>query len=545
MALPVKKVDVRLADDDSGCETPQQQTKLVTARLLEYSGRRTPWQRRLWNPGMVTVLQELLEAVEFLGDGHLRPKSVGDLAHRAEIRAGKDLGIGSPSFRAGLTRCLKKIHEDALGRHKLEHFIQTISPGYLRRWREAIADNPGAISPERASRVLAGHLLGLGFSPERLHRWVWKLRSAGEVQSPLELFEAAEELSRWTRRTWEVLVPVENIERDDQVMPAQWLEPTQVSRWIAMNAAGASHRGPGGFLLRIEALDPFAAVEVASDLIESLSARIAVGKPGMVRFSVGSTAWVAGRRGEFHLDRPRRQVDIHSIAQQNSLFSIESESIDGRMRSALDLLASLETGAPGAAVAGGWAAIEAVLARSDASNIDAAHDLAALVACSFPRAELTPLAYAYRNEHADQLALEIASASTNRERCGLLADAIRSGREPEFQKPGDQACAARMVRLLADPKHELAVVMGSAEEAIRRLYRQRNLVLHAGVTNSVAMTPTLRTVPPIVGAGFDRIVHDVLTTGNREPAKLVARAHVELELCGKPGGAPPWDLLGH
>jgi len=66
-------------------------------------------------------------------------------------------------------------------------------------------------------------------------------------------------------------------------------------------------------------------------------------------------------------------------------------------------VAPLETGAHGAAIAGGWAAIEAVLARPEASAKETAEDFAILVACSQSRAELTPLAYAYTAQNDDQL----------------------------------------------------------------------------------------------------------------------------------------------
>lgn len=53
---------------------------LVAARLLDYFARRTDWQRRLWNPGTVTVSRELSEAADLLKSGHLRPVTVQELA---------------------------------------------------------------------------------------------------------------------------------------------------------------------------------------------------------------------------------------------------------------------------------------------------------------------------------------------------------------------------------------------------------------------------------------------------------------------------------
>jgi len=518
---------------------------LVIARLLDYFGRRTDWQRRLWNPGTVTVIAEVLEAVEFLESGHLREKTVADLARTAERRAGPDLGVGTAGVRSALTTALRAATTDALARFKLEHLLEAIKPSYLQRWSDALAEQPGLVGTELASRLLAGHLLGLGFSPENLHRWATWLRDHNAPKTVADVFAAAEAVAQRQPREWQVLIPFASIERHHQTMPREWLEANQVNRWLTENAPHASIRQSGGFLVKFSAQDPWAAVEVASDAVESLAARVAVGMPGAARFAPLTQAFVAGSRHEFQLGRPRRQVDIHSLKRQNALFSITEPALEGRLRSALDLVAPLETGAPGAAIAGGWAAIEAILARPDTQNVEAAADLAVLVACSFPRAELTPLTYAYEAENNDTLAVTLAAATSNRHRCTLLGDAIANGQTLTFSRPSDQAAAERISEIMADPRGVLMRVTKYVEEAIRRLYRQRNLVLHAGITDSVAMNPTLRTVPPLVGAGFDRLVHDALATDKSEPLRLIARARTELELSGDDGGAAIWDLLGH
>lgn len=97
-------------------------------------------------------------------------------------------------------------------------------------------------------------------------------------------------------------------------------------------------------------------------MIESVAARVAVGQPGSPRFEPYAEAIVAGRAGRFPLGRPRRQVDIHALQRQNVLFSADEPALTGRLRSAIDLVAPMETAAPGTAIAGGWAALEAVLA---------------------------------------------------------------------------------------------------------------------------------------------------------------------------------------
>ena len=85
-------------------------------------------------------------------------------------------------------------------------------------------------------------------------------------------------------------------------------------------------------------------------------------------------------------------------------------------------------------------------------------------------------------------------------------------------------------------------VRGHAQSSIRRLYRQRNLVLHGGRTRGVTLNATLRTVAPLVGAGVDRIVHLYLTAGV-DPLQSAARAEYELGRAGAPGAPEVTALL--
>jgi hypothetical protein len=516
---------------------------LVIARLLDYWGRRTDWQRRLWNPSTSTVLHEALESARELEAGQLREAAVRDLAGSAERRAGPDLGVGPSEVRALIVDTLRRLPKSMTARRQLEHLLKAIATNYLRTWRDEFTSSPGVVPTEQISRVIGAHLLDVGHSPEALHRWATWLRSHTPPATVAELLDVAADVADRPRRTWTVFVPFRSLPRHRQKMPEQWREPTDAHSWLAEHAPEVTVRHNGGFVIAVEAVDPWAAVEQVSDLIESLSARVAVGLPGQSSVEPEDHAVVAGSRHLFSLGRPRRQVDIHSLHRQNVLYDVSAPALAGRLRSAIDLVAPLETGAPGAAIAGGWAAIEAVLARPDVANVDAAADLASLVACSFPRAELTPLAYAYVAENDGQLAADLRAAQSNRSKCRLLADAIADGSDLAFAQNSDRAALMRMRGLLSDPRAVLGRVSGYVEEAVRRLYRQRNLVLHAGRTDSVAMTATLRTIPPLVGAGLDRLVHAALTSQDFDEVQLVARARTELRLVGGPGGSHVVDLL--
>ena len=63
--------------------------------------------------------------------------------------------------------------------------------------------------------------------------------------------------------------------------------------------------------------------------------------------------------------------------------------------------------------------------------------------------------------------------------------------------------------------------------ALIRLYRQRNLVLHGGKTDSLTLRGSLRTAAKLVGAGMDRIAHGWYVQ-RVKPMELAARARVSV-----------------
>lgn len=99
-----------------------------------------------------------------------------------------------------------------------------------------------------------------------------------------------------------------------------------------------------------------------------------------------------------------------------------------------------------------------------------------------------------------------------------------------------------MIKLLSSPQHELTDVRDMITNTFRRLYRQRNIVVHGGSTAGAALHGTLRTAAPLLGAGLDRLVHAQLTT-RVAPLDLAARAENSLALVNDPYGPSVPELL--
>ena len=508
----------------------------VGARLLDFFDSGSPWNRKLWNVGLVLTLSEVVEALEGYQVGVLNEPSLGDLLAHAQKDAGKDPGAGSPKERQLLQGALSsKPRLGGLGHHLIVQQKAAICPVYLARWAEVLRQEARP-RPERTARSIASHLLDIGYSSDYLHGW-WKYRLLHEeTQRPLaDLVDDAQALALAPQRAFEVLAPVSNALHRRHTPPAEWQTPREVSRWLRENGFDTSGvRQSGGFLFRIPALDPGAAVSRTTEILDQLSARMAVGTKS--ELALLDHVWVKGDGEPRRVDSVRRGVWVEALERENQLYDATSS---GGIHAAIELLAHLQFSSSGAAVAGGWAAIEALLSEPS-DRAGAAERLAMLVACSIPRAELTRLSYALA---MTSLSAELRSVNSNQARCDIAASAITEGRIDSLTLlPSDRAALATISELLSNPAVTLGTVCDYASIAFRRLYRQRNLVLHWGRTDGVALQASLRTAAPLVGAGIDRIIH-AHYVDDLSPLQLVARAKVSLATVGTKSGPACTRLL--
>ncbi len=215
------------------------------------------------------------------------------------------------------------------------------------------------------------------------------------------------------------------------------------------------------------------------------------------------------------------------------MFSLDG---DPDIDAALELLALMRDRSPLTAVGSGWAAMEALISETSDRGT-AAPRLAAIVACSWPRAELTLLSYALESDPT--IGAQLCAAAENLDRCIIVANAILTGAALVLPRYADRCALDRMAKLLANPKDVLNDIRTYIEMAFRRVYRLRNLVLHGGRTRAVALRMSLRTVTPLIGAGIDRIVHSYHV---RKLSPLATAAGAEIAIATIEG-RPPLDCL--
>ncbi len=513
-------------------------------RLLDFFDSRSPWHRRLWNAGFCLTLREVLEAAEALRSGVLSRGSFKALVNAAQELAGRDPGAGTAEernvLRTALLRALKSQHPmDGLDYHVVAQAESRSSPAYLARWANALRETDPPLA-ELAARSIASHLLDIGYSSDSLHRW-WtrRLRHEPGIRSMADIVDDAQQLALVHEHRFEVMAPASRaIRLKDAPRPSEWRSAGEVTAWLRGNGFDVKGvRQDGGFLFEISARDPEAAVARVSEILDQLSARVAVGTRRDLAFL--GRVWIKGVAEPRQTARVRRGVRVEALERENQLY--DAHATRG-IHAAIELLSHLQSSSPGAAVAGGWAAIEALLSESE-NRAQAADRLAMLVACSYPRAELTVLSYAIPKNDT-RLAARLHAVDENRKRCEIVAKALTT-REIDLNglSHSDRIAVDRISDVLDDPRQTLAAIKKHATTAFSRLYRQRNLVLHGGKTDAVALRASLRTAAPIVGAGIDRIVH-ASYVDNLTPLQLVARAQLALATVGTRGGPPITDLLG-
>lgn len=503
----------------------------VVTRLFDFFTVNAQWQRRLWNTGLVLALRELDEAIEAHHLRVLTPEAVAWLAESIKRHVKDDFGVGSEVERGNLIRLLGgNLTFEGAPHRILRLFVKDVQEHYLARWEGALREPSPTASRERAARAIGAHLLDVGFSQQSVRDWLKGVLPDDPNQLDLgDLVAAARSLCDQRFEKVEILVLFERTPPGRSPRPAGWVGRRQARKWLDANGIGEarlSERAHGGILLTLKARDVYSAVAEAGAIADGLAARVPVGT--RKDFQPLEEAFASGVPHGLPLRRSRR-VAVPSLDRQKMLYDDRRGSpID----SALELLSPLDRGQGPVAVAGGWSAVEFLLrGPGDKSNVLAADRLAGLVACSWPRAELTAIALTRIDMVRDDLSTELVGLSTNRERCDRLLTEIRAGRPLKLSSRTDTAALHRVERMLANPVRFLAEIRGYAQECLRRLYRQRNLVLHGGRIRNVALDATLRTAAPLVGAGVDRIVHANLTA-SRSPMETAARAEFELQRAG-------------
>jgi hypothetical protein len=404
------------------------QDAVALGRLLEFlSPTPLPWNRSLWSIGLVLGLRELHEACNVLRDGTLSEASAKRICGALQRKAGRDPALTAEE-KAHLRQQIANVPKaDGPAHYAVAQVAALLETDYLRRWARVVASSNFTV--EHFARSVASHALDAGFSAKHLHGRIKNLITS---QTKVTLTDICEdlhaELTRSPVRAFEVLLAFHRPPKLAQGVPATWLQGSAVTDWLTAKGFDTSDvRAPVGIVLTVEARDGAAAAQSAREISDRFAARarIALGQP-LDRLP---WLWIAGDAVRVKHAAESRGVRVKELDREGRIFS--ASPAGNGVDAAIELLAHLDESSPPAAIAGGWGAIEGLLA-DPGDRATAADNLAALVACSFPRAELTALSYRVEDEDT-AVAAQFAGLTSNRDRSRLAAQLIVNDQLPTLR----------------------------------------------------------------------------------------------------------------
>ncbi|WP_176317573.1 integrase [Burkholderia vietnamiensis] len=503
-----------------------QKTSIILARLADLVGPRTPWNRSLWSVGTTFQIAELLDACSPPQAQTLSDSSQKNILEACKRAVGSDPVIDGREKGQLSQHLSKPPNPNGSSFHGLKELRSRIDGDYMLRWARLFHTGSAAVGAERAARSIATHLLDLGFSDSHLSQWLREKSVALVDEAGLAGLceDAHRELVMAGEATHTLLFIFRTPMLGSVQLPPAWLSSSrEVTTWLKGNGfATTGVRAPAGLTIEVTARDKFSALDKGWAIIDNYAARalIATGKP----LEPLNDVWILGDSASpFRVSRRTRGVKIGVLHRQAKIFV---ETDDTNVDAAFGLLAQLEHSSPSAAIAGGWAAIESLLGEPGDRSA-AADNLAGLVACSLPRAELTTLSYVV--EQNDPVLRARLDGKSNRERAAIVGDMIRTQVAIPLIGTSDSAAKQRLEAFFRDPSGYLVELQRSISQAFHRLYRQRNHILHGGITSSIALPPTLRTTARLAGAGMDRVAHG-LYADNLKPLELAARARIAIAM---------------
>ena len=511
---------------------------VLRARLLEQSQAWTPWDRRSWHPGTVLTLRELVEAASWCERGVLSDSAVQWL--RADTRPvlGRDQGLHEPATRSQLDELLRSpLRHASQERRRLERLIDHLAGSYMDGWVLA-ADKPD-LDVERASRHVASHLLDQGIHPEQLRQ------DLGDgPDDPVDLMEYLRDLAvapLMTFSGWVLLGKVP--EKGLMEKRPSWMPPADVAEAMRDIGERPPREQSGALRFHIRARDKFTAAQVVREELEGLVSRTRFLRT-TDRLTYKPTLWLSDG-SKISLVARGPSVSAMSLAKTGVLYRERQQGDPlSNLDEAFELASHLIGSSTPVAVSNAWAAVESLLIdsgendRNTGGRVIAADRAAALVASGWARAELTRLSHRVAKlDTPDRVLmsqLDSLNSEDNASRCRVLAHAWPRVEHQRGLSPSDQAAVERMSRLINSPAQVLGRVESYIKSSLRRLYRQRNLVMHGGALRPVALESTARTAGPLVGALLDRLsvaVHQQ----EHDPLDAIAKAQVSLRMAKSRG----------
>lgn len=519
--------------------------EVLTARMLEQSAPWTPWQRRAWDPGTILRLREYLDALEWRANGVLSDSAIAWTRNNLLPLIGQDDGLVSGAVRAQLQELLKKdIAHGSQSQRRLSVLTDYVENQYLQTWQMVVRQQ-ASVHIERTSRFVVSHAIDCGFAPSTVRRVIEDASTA--CSDPADIIGALSLMVSEPPHDYVGVVPLRDVPEPD-VMHSHpdWLPPREANALITAAGGHPSRSQSGALRIRVTARDTASAARTVYDHMERLVSRTRFLRSEKA-LSYEPTWYINGASHPHGLKPTPRSISAMSLARTGLLYTGTSST---SMDDAFQLAAPMLTGPDSLAASGAWASLESLLTASadwserGGGRATVADRAACIIAATWPRAEATTLSHRLKKELAtpDSLKANLEQAGDNNLRRSIeVIRALSSGVEIPTDDPLTSAALLRLSETVRNPKSVLQRVEGYMRSSLRRLYRQRNIVLHGGAEQPAALEATMRTSSPLVGAVLDRLAHG-LEVAEMPPLDVAARSRAALDAVGDASAWPLWAL---
>ncbi|WP_299057987.1 hypothetical protein [uncultured Nocardioides sp.] len=494
------------------------------------------------------MLREVLEYADGFRAGAMNQEGLNFVCASARAQVERDHGLGPQPVREQMLAILAHGADKQKGvfvQHVADSLAQLVRRSeheYLKRWADEVRS--GRVRLEDAeilARLAAAHLLDAGFAAQHVHGWL----VAKKTVALDELLELGDQMCADPEQSFEVLVPFVSLPSAVRTAAGtRFRTAEQTEAFLEERGAEKppGRQGAGSLTFAVTAREPWSAVAVVDTEIRRLNARVAVALRNKTATPLGKAIVLDSIHSKWRDLEPRGREILVTGIERHGLLLPDASDATKELDDAFELLAAVRTSTSWASVAAIWAAIEGLLGRATDKGTLAADRMAAVVAAGLVRTELVLLATRYNEDDGSVGTMLRDDSRTFSERVDDLFDLI-SSRSPLPETTVEDDAAVMRLQSIVDDAAVLRRIEEYLKAAFRRLYQQRNLLLHGGRFDSVALPLTMRTVPALAAAGLDRLVFSVSERRGSPPLALAARAQNEIALLGGDGARSLPHLL--
>jgi hypothetical protein len=484
------------------------------------------WPSTLFRQSTIALMEELAEAGVQASRGVLSASSFNDLKSQVREQLLLDPGLGPIQARGPLISQVPRDYNEFVPssfKHKAWTFaIPSLKNAYMRNWTDELSRADYAykagdavrppVSASSSAEFLASHLLYLGLSSSYLSKW-FNYRAKHDA-TPYTLADITRDLQDLVTngfRPVQIMIILARPAQSKVQSMQGWLDATSVKQWFVDNRLQGPGKIHGGILYESAQWDLDGALLNVAKAVHRLQKR-AILKTGRAPEFHGA-AWIAGVSG------PRRlpaisQLGGRALAPGYELGDpqVEAPISNDRLEVAVEfLLAGLSE--PGPSAAGTlWAALEALLAApGDPDRIQVVDRASDIALVAFVRASIQmALGLLFSRCPEDGLTQRLRDLDL-RDRLTQFEEALRRDEHQTLSHHSTRVALSHTKQLFDEGN--LRLRREEFRQNLRGLYRQRNLILHGGITDGPLLGGILRASTPLVTAvinRYARAIHDGL-----------------------------------